>query len=141
MWKFNSNFPNRKSLWHMKNLIIPSEKFPVCIYKSCAEHGFYDVTKAQYGWISHNFISPEPHVVEGGFVVQIIRKTNTLTDNEILHLESSHYGYISHILSYGRSPYFPKYLSHPQGRFLLLNKETCHYIWLQQHLYLITLDF
>ena len=25
-WKFNSNFLNRKSFWHMKGMIIPSQK-------------------------------------------------------------------------------------------------------------------
>ena len=29
----------------------------------CAEQRFYDVTKAQYGWISNSCVPREPHVV------------------------------------------------------------------------------
>ena len=83
--KFTSNFPKRKGFWHMTGMNIPSEKMP-----GYTHEGFY-VTKAQYGWISHNRVSRKPHVVEKGFIVQIKRKINTLTDVELSDLKSQSY--------------------------------------------------
>ena len=49
------------------------------------EQGFHDVTKSQYGLISHNPVSHEQHAIESGFIVHIKGKIKTLTDFEISH--------------------------------------------------------
>ena len=57
----------------MKDMSIASEK--MLGYKhedarlqawGCAEQSFYDVTKTQYDWISHNRVSREQHVEKKG---------------------------------------------------------------------------
>ena len=67
---------------------MPSEKMPGRLQAwGCPEQGFYDVTKAEYGWISHSRVSCESHVVESGFIAWIKRNINILIEFEILHLK------------------------------------------------------
>ena len=40
--------------------------FPLRKGRRYLKHGFYDVTKAKYGWISYNRVSGKPYVVESG---------------------------------------------------------------------------
>ena len=123
-WKLTSNFPNRKSVWHVKGMNIPSKKMSGYKHGGVRNRVFMTSQKAKYGWISHNHVSCESCAVERGFIAQIKQNINILIDR-INHIsKTSHCGWISHISSYGCSPNCSKYVSHSQGRFWLLKKET-----------------
>ena len=85
--KLTSNFPTR-IFWHVKGMNIPSQKMPGYKYPPCPEQGFYDLTKARYGWISHSHVSCESHAVESGLLAEIKQNINILIDFEISHLKN-----------------------------------------------------
>ena len=60
---------------------IPFEKIPDYKNAGVRNRDFYGFKKAKYGWISHNLVSREPHIVESGFMVQIMQNINILTDS------------------------------------------------------------
>ena len=74
-WKLTSNFPNRKTFWHVKDKNIPSKKIPGYKHRG--------VTKAKYGCISHNCASRESHFVESGILAQIKLNSNILIEFHI----------------------------------------------------------
>ena len=83
-WTLTSNFPNRKSFWHMKDMNTLSRKIPD--YKhGCVRNRVF---MASERLISHNHVSCEPHEVESRFIAQIKRKINILTRFEISRLKN-----------------------------------------------------
>ena len=83
MWKITSNFPKRKGFWYVKDMNIPSERMPG--YK---HGGVQNIVYMRLQWLNMAKLATIVYVVESGFIIQIKRKINILTEFEIPYLIS-----------------------------------------------------